>query len=146
MSNTFGCGPGYDSLHSTPKLLNEQKVHSKHFDDNEDADETISENSSVIISKWRQKFSKLCKDKDTNQLNALRKIKNSENEKIESAEPERLEWGKKIDFLLSIIGFAVDLSNVWRFDPLSRIGNNWQLLANCLNLQISLPVLQEWRR
>ncbi|GIY67778.1 hypothetical protein CEXT_565681 [Caerostris extrusa] len=43
----------------------------------------------------------------------------------EAPKDDRPTWGKKADFLLSIIGFAVDLANVWRF-PLS--------------------LLQEWRR
>jgi hypothetical protein len=42
-------------------------------------------------------------------------VEEEEEEEEAVGEEQRQTWDKKLDFLLAVIGFAIDLGNVWRF-------------------------------
>ncbi|KAH7960127.1 hypothetical protein HPB49_017167 [Dermacentor silvarum] len=46
----------------------------------------------------------------------------------------REKWDKKIEFLLAVIGFAVDLGNVWRFPYICYRNGGGRLLNSVIAL------------
>lgn len=56
------------------------------------------------------------------QSNQVLSVESTESMMLDDSEPQRENWGKSIEFLMSCIAMSVGLGNVWRF-PFTALEN-----------------------
>lgn len=140
---------GYDSLQSTPKQQQPavRPAEKVELESNNDTEENVSNTSLDNSIRWMDSFFLL---KNCKIFNRIHLRARPDDEKMSAVDDQsavgevtRVEWDKKMDFLLSIIGFAVDLANV-SIDAAERLCSIRLFLLP--GLPIPVPVLPERRR
>ncbi len=97
-----------------------------YLDKSHDTSNLISSNTSQNIKKKESKLSGIFQNSSKFGLSSF--LKNSRSIKSETRaantetneNPAREQWTRKTEFLLAIIGFSVDLGNIWRCKNITR--------------------------